>query len=590
LALIRTYGEPGKAVFRFCWRTWSSILQVQPKRRWDLVKMRPSDVFRRVYREDDKAHEDWSLIAATRPLNHGVASESLNAKGAVQREWLVSVLKPNATFSVDSDVLVPGEDGRAQECVRTRYFEVLDVVTSRNRPKTMPTVHVGENNVVQTAAVAFHVQMLDRFDPEAGGSAPDAAWRLVHNDMEPQWVVPSKIAPFDDMARRMIHWQQVSESAAIDGCLLLERPVRAKAVIPIMDVNCPAATVHALLTTKGWKAVEHMVKHPNAASEFDARDGVKMKWYYKCLLDVEGSLRLAGGSFRSTEPTGSVCFKALLLKIAVAPGQPATVYREALQNHRRAKGLGPLPLDDEASGDDDVPPPPLVPPDDEDAVMCGPTEEDRKPKPARKTTPPALGPPTAAAPGSSGASGSGGAGGGPGASGVAPPIVLEAEEDAVVLGPPAPPTPGSVPKEDDGNSDDDVALGRAEDSDGDPEPAKPKIVKRDYIEGPTGCRLFFKQYLAPGAAHPVPNWYMKCNHHGSCGKRKGTNAKATATHGDIEPIAFLHAWHELPWPRPGGKPTHALENPSADAVDAMVAMYADEFADIHGEALRRLGM
>ena len=587
LELIRSYGEPGKAVFRFCWRTWSSILQATPRRRWDLVKLPPSAVFRRVYREDDKAHEDWSSIVATRPVNHGVASESLNAKGAVQREWLVAVLKPSSTFSVDSLVHAPGEDGRLEEGVRTRYFEVLDVVTSRNRPKTMPTVHVGEEDVMATAAVAFHVQMLDRFDPEEGGSAPDAAWRLVHKDMEAQWVVPSKLAPFDDMAYRMTHWQQVTESAAIDGCLLLERPCRARAMIPIMDANCPAATVYAVLTHKGWKPVQHMVKHPNDASEFGGRDGVKLKWYYKCLLDVEGSLRLAGGGFRSTEPIG--CFQALLRKIAIAPGQPATVYRDALQDHRRTKGEDALPLDDDVWDDDGDVAPPLPPPAaDEDAVILGPAEEDRKPKPARKPTGQPLGPPTGGAAGSGGgASGSGGVCGPVGVGG-APPVVGEPGEDDVVLGPPAPATPAPAPGESDEDSEDAVALGPAEEAAPEPVEAKRK-EPRDYIVGPTGCKLVFKNYLPPGAAKPYLNWLLKCNHHGSsCCKKKGAAAAFTATHGDIEPIALLHAWHEIPWPRPGGKRTHAQEEPTPDAVDAMVAMYAEEFADIHAEAMRRL--
>ena len=171
--------------------------------------------------------------------------------------------------------------------------------------------------------------------------------------------MPSKIAPFADMIRHMIQWQSVTESAAIDGCLMLERPCKAKVMTPIMDATFPAASMYAVLVQRGWKAVQHMVRLPGDASEFDGRDGVKMKWYYKSLINEAETVRLAGGRFRSTEPIGFV--KAILMGIAISPGQPATVYRDAITDHHRTKGEAPLPLDDAVWDDDDGP----------DAAECG---------------------------------------------------------------------------------------------------------------------------------------------------------------------------------------------------------------------------
>lgn len=228
--------------------------------------------------------------------------------------------------------------------------------------------------------------------------------------------------------------------------------------------------------------------------------------------------------------------------IAISPGQPATVYRDAITDHRRTKGEAPLPLDDAVWDDDDgpdAPPPPPPLPDDEDAVMLGPPEEDRKPKPAPKPSKKAVGPPTAAAPtsGGGGASGSGGPGGTVPCP-VAPPIIVDPTGDAVIPGLAIPPIPAPVPGEASEDSEDAVVLGPPAEGDEDA-PAPAPREARDYLVGPTGCKLFWKAYFAPGSATPSPNWYMKCSHHGGCGKRKGCHRKATEVHGNVEPIVFF---------------------------------------------------
>ena len=97
-----------------------------------------------------------------------------------------------------------------------------------------------------------------------------------------------------------------------------------------------------------------------------------------------------------------------------------------------------------------------------------------------------------------------------------------------------------------------------------------------------GLIVRFTDYYSPAGRHE-PNWIMWCNHphHAKkCSKRRGAVPQYERHHGIIEPLAFLHCWHAMPWPTEEGKKTHALENPSQEAVDAFVAAHEEELIDV----------
>ena len=69
------------------------------------------------------------------------------------------------------------------------------------------------------------------------------------------------------------------------------------------------------------------------------------------------------------------------------------------------------------------------------------------------------------------------------------------------------------------------------------------------------------------------NFIMKCNSHTPCKKTRG--AHFTKKLGELEPLAFLHAWLQVDW-NPCCLGTHAQLNPSPEAVAAVLSDH--EFA------------
>jgi hypothetical protein len=70
-----------------------------------------------------------------------------------------------------------------------------------------------------------------------------------------------------------------------------------------------------------------------------------------------------------------------------------------------------------------------------------------------------------------------------------------------------------------------------------------------------------------------PNWIMQCKKHPGCKKRRGCVFSKNC--GPIEPLAFLHVWHEIQWPTDPNKKTHAQECPAT----ADVVRFAEEHRD-----------
>ena len=58
------HGDLGAAVIRFEWRSWKRLLQTSEQHPWRSVLLPDTAVMRRVYREDARAEEDFSLICS----------------------------------------------------------------------------------------------------------------------------------------------------------------------------------------------------------------------------------------------------------------------------------------------------------------------------------------------------------------------------------------------------------------------------------------------------------------------------------------------------------------------------------------------
>ena len=205
---------------------------------------------------------------------------------------------------------------------------------------------------------------------------------------------------------------------------------------------------------------------------------------------------------------------------------------------------------------------PLSPPaldDDSDGVLAprrGPSPKRRRPDPSGRR------------PKREG--GHGGGGGGPAPP--TPPVPLPLPGPAPGPGPPA--------IEDDG----DGVMGGAQ------EPAAPSRRRRpprrddaaDFFAGFQDTLVKYEDnYTPPGKTERYVNWTMKCKYHDDCYRTRGVTPFNTRHFGELEALAFLHAWTETPFDAGTSKyKSHRLQPPTPASVET--------FFHEHEEALRNV--
>ena len=237
--------------------------------------------------------------------------------------------------------------------------------------------------------------------------------------------------------------------------------------------------------------------------------------------------------------------------------------------------VAPLPLED-LPGEEEVGPPPLED-DDGDDVMLVPKAAPQ-PKKRRRTPAPPLG--------------------GRGKGGGKAPLPLD--DTDVQLEPPSPPPPpvvdpappppppppppvevGPPPPEEDC---DDVVLAAPED----PAPRPPPAPGRGdrWFDG-NGYRVRWgPDYVTPKGVRFSANWMIKCGNplHNRCFKKRHASEAHMSECGEIEPLAFLHAWAELeltlgehhPTSNPAQHQTVAYANAHGDELRAVIARKPDK--------------
>lgn len=90
-------------------------------------------------------------------------------------------------------------------------------------------------------------------------------------------------------------------------------------------------------------------------------------------------------------------------------------------------------------------------------------------------------------------------------------------------------------------------------------------------------KVCYKEYRAFGVGDVYRNWIFSCPHHGgSCQRTLGVVPRNTRHHGDLEPLAFLHVWRDVP-PGPQG---HRKTNPKPEDVTAFFNAYQGELAEL----------
>lgn len=252
------YKEAGKAVLRLEWMQFARILQTSRKRRWRNRKMPFLAVLRRVYRQDERALENWSAILRRVPLERTPVTGDPSVRDRLETECLENLLLPKRHFGVDHSVTERRDDGTAAEVVKRELFTVVNVQHSKARRSLMHTVETADE-VESTQPFALEVQFTDRWrDPDAVG---DETSLRVFAESDPEWVVPNRIASFGEFTNRLFRYEEATPDAEHPACEVWSGMHKALPSIPIMDERCPAILQIAALKKFGWRPAQHAVTH-----------------------------------------------------------------------------------------------------------------------------------------------------------------------------------------------------------------------------------------------------------------------------------------------------------------------------------------
>jgi len=554
-SFVDKHGLQGRRVLRYEFHNWKRILQTNPMRSWQAPKdLKARDALDRIYREDAKAEEDWSAAVSLAAAYEKEQAEKVNNEGQLLNEYLVATLERNRVYSVDAPTTSMGPDGAAEEVEAPVFFRVNDIVHGNSRPHVMPTVE-SVQDLVMRAPLALNVQFLDPH-----GAVEQSADRpVVFASADEEWVLPTRIASYKVLGTKLCVWDNALPSETSAGCLTLAACHKAYPKYGPLDKRCPTLVVVWYVMQAGWTPVKALCDHSTSEiGEFDHRLATRMKPYYQALLAIENCIPLTS-HMPSQEPCNY--YELLLKGIKAEPGQSDREYIVLLNVARKDKHKVPLPLPpvpppEPGPGDevilavDDHEPPskrkgggggpgrrnraaakpaPVPLPEPPPPVVVPPPRVEVCPPPL--ATPPLVGEPS----GAGGSSGSGGAG--------VPPAVQE----EVMLGEP--------------DSDDE-------------EPRQ----KYDWKPGLNGAGIICQPYYNKAKDTTYVNWILKCPRHGGkCLKKRIINANSTKRFGDIECVAYVHAWVPLE-AKPGR--THSYTNPTHADVAACVAANRVELQEI----------
>ena len=94
-------------------------------------------VFARVYREDEAAEEDLSLIVSREQPPDPIETDSVSGKEILRDEWLVSTLEKGGHYSVDAEERHLGPSGEVERITVTKHFQVIDMAHGSSRPRAL---------------------------------------------------------------------------------------------------------------------------------------------------------------------------------------------------------------------------------------------------------------------------------------------------------------------------------------------------------------------------------------------------------------------------------------------------------------------
>ena len=98
------YGARAKAMIVFEWRNYKRLLQHVPRYRWKNIKSMTRVQFAdRVYRQDERAEDDFSMLCRREAPQHQAKTESVDGVGQLRDEYLNATMKPGKHYSLHTE-------------------------------------------------------------------------------------------------------------------------------------------------------------------------------------------------------------------------------------------------------------------------------------------------------------------------------------------------------------------------------------------------------------------------------------------------------------------------------------------------------
>jgi len=541
------YGARGCAVLRYEWRNWKRI--VHRTGRWAPRNITKKRVRHIVYREGETSRINWSRIVSREPNLLAPHTEQAEHLEQVQNEYLRGCMERGRHYGFDQVPTPSASSGAAaaSEPTQSINFRLLGISHGRSRAHVMPVVGA-EEDVSQTASLALNVQFESRRVRTEEEPPLNADVTEVFDEGDPQWVRPFDLVPFETLQRRLMDYRRV-EPSPTEGCILLSDPHVIQPMMPIMDKAYPVLALIQHLKRRGWTPANGTVTHTSITpGEFDCEEAPRFRKYYQCLVRLKDVLPLTN-EMPSREPMAY--YGCLLLGLEAIAGKSAKDYQIVLNAALRKKGGRhelPAILDeaDEVAGGTDIILPGAqmlpAPPAPKRASAPGYTRrpagaggghgghggggtgEARDPIPL--PTPPVV----------EGGGGSGGAGGSGGPSGSSGPPV----RDAIVVASNAVVVPA-------------------------PKMNARRHLGREFKPALCGTEISYKAYPKPNGKGYYRNYIIKCPCNPGCHKTRGRCEQFMRVHGEVEPLAWLHAWLFVSVPE--GR-QHNKEEPTDEQMEA----------------------
>ena len=286
-------GPRGRQVIRFEYRQWKRVLQSHPRKLWrpKLIKARPA--FERIYRMDEMALFDWTLICGPLrcpgqgpppPASVPIETKAERQSSRMRIEYLKNVTELKRWYQITVPVADMDADGRPIERQEKRFFQLLNRAFDKSRPKLMPTIE-SHSMPVNIEKMAFCIQEASvRREEHPGGNVH----YVIHADADPRWIKWCDLAPWDRLYRSLTQYGSVEGAPDDAGCLVLRNPEPVRCTLPLTDDKCPTLCILLELRRRGWRSTLGRVVHTGVeVGEYDSREPDKMKLYFIALLDIE---------------------------------------------------------------------------------------------------------------------------------------------------------------------------------------------------------------------------------------------------------------------------------------------------------------